>query len=138
MLRLFGAQVGKNCVIHPSCKIWMPENLNIGDWVAISEETFCYSVDKIIIGNSVTISREVFLCCASHDISSPIMELTYKPISIADQVWIASRAFVSPGVSVGQGAVVAACSVVTKDVPAWTVVAGNPAKEIKSRILNQV
>lgn len=135
LLRCFGARIGKNCVIHPSAKFWLPSNLEIGNWVAISERSFLYSVDKITIGDSVTISQEVFLCCASHDISSPIMELIYKPITINDQAWIASRAFISPGISIGEGAVVAACSVVTKNVSGWTVVAGNPARPIKNRVL---
>jgi putative colanic acid biosynthesis acetyltransferase WcaF len=61
------------------------------------------------------------------------MELTNKPIVIGPQAWVAARAFISPGVTVGEGAVVGACAVVTKDVEPWTVVAGNPAKFIKKR-----
>jgi len=63
------------------------------------------------------------------------MELTYAPIVIGDNAWVASRAFVGPGVTVGEGAVVAACAVVTKDIEPWTVVGGNPAKFIKKREL---
>lgn len=133
LLRIFGAKIGRNCIIFPSCKIWLPRNLEVGDYVAISEAVNCYSVNRIKIGNSVTISREVFLCCASHDISSPIMELIHKPITIDSQAWIAARAFIGPGVTVAEGAVVAACAVVTRDVQKWTVVAGNPAKQIKKR-----
>ena len=95
----------------------------------------CYSVDRITIGAQVVVSQGAFLCCASHDISSPIMELIYKPIVIGPQAWVAARAFIGPGVTVGEGAVVGACSVVTKDVDHWTVVAGNPAKFIKNRAI---
>jgi len=64
------------------------------------------------------------------------MELVTKPIILEDQVWVAARAFVGPGVTVGEGAVVGACAVVTKeDVEPWTVVAGNPAKPIKKRVI---
>ena len=63
------------------------------------------------------------------------MCLTYAPIQIDDQVWIAARAFIGPGVKIGEGAVVGACAVVTSDVSPWTVVAGNPAKFIKKREL---
>ena len=63
------------------------------------------------------------------------MELTYSPILIGSQAWVAARAFVGPGVTVGEGAVVGACAVVTKDVEPWTVVAGNPAKFIKNRVI---
>jgi len=48
---------------------------------------------------------------------------------------VAAKAVILPGVTIGEGAVVGACSVVTHDVPSWTVVAGNPAKEIKKRVL---
>ena len=135
LLRVFGAKIGKNCVFHPSCKVWQPWNLTTGDYVALSEQVDCYSVDKIVIGDSATISQGAYLCCASHDITSPIMELTYRPIVIGSQAWIAARAFIGPGVTVGEGAVVGACSVVIKDVQPWTVVAGNPAKFIKNRVI---
>ncbi len=135
LLRLFGAKIGKHCAVRNSAKIWQPWNLELGDWVAISEECDIYSADKIHIGDRSTISRGVFLCCASHDVTSPIMELTYAPITIGHDAWVAGRAIVLPGVSIGDGAVVAAGAVVTKDVEPWTVVGGNPAKFLKKRVL---
>jgi putative colanic acid biosynthesis acetyltransferase WcaF len=63
------------------------------------------------------------------------MELVSAPIRIGDGAWVAARAFVGPGVQVGEGAVVGACAVVTKDVPPWSVVAGNPARVIKPRVI---
>ncbi len=135
LLRLFGAKIGKHCALRNSVKIWQPWNLEIGDWVALSEDCDIYSVDKIHIGDRSTISRGVFLCCASHDVTSPIMELTYAPITIGCDAWIAGRAIILPGIDIGNGAVVAAGSVVTKSVEPWTVVGGNPAKFIKKRIL---
>ena len=135
LLRCFGAKIGKGCVIFNSCEIWHPWNLEIGDMVALSENVICYTVDKIKIGNQTTISRDVFLCCASHDVTSPIMELTYAPIEIGDNSWIAARSIIMPGRSVGDGAVVAAGAVVINDVEPWTIVGGNPAKFIKKREL---
>ena len=105
----------------------------MGDYSCLSEHVDCYSVDQIIIGSQVVVSQGAFLCCASHDISSPTMELICKPIVIESQAWVAARAFVGPGVTVGEGAVVSACAVVTRDVEPWTVVAGNPAQVIKRR-----
>ena len=84
-----------------------------------------------------TVSRDTFLCCAGHDIASPIMELTSAPISIGSNCWIASRAILMPDVAIEDGAVVAAGAVVTKDVEPWMVVAGNPAKVIKKRELTK-
>ena len=135
LLRLCGAKIGKGCAVFPSVLIRAPWKLEMGDYSALSADVDCYSVDTIKIGSHVTVSKEAFLCCASHDISSPIMELTYRPIVIHDHAWIAARAFISPGVTVGEGAVVGACAVVTRDVEPWTVVAGNPAKMVKKRVL---
>lgn len=137
LLRLFGAKIGKNCVVMSSVEVWQPWKLEIGDYVALSEKVICYTVDNIRIGSQTTVSREVFLCCAGHDVSSPIMELTYAPITIGSSAWIAARAIVMQGVTVGEGAVVAAGAVVTKDVEPWTVVGGNPAKVIKKRELKE-
>lgn len=135
LLKLFGAKIGKSCVVKSSCEVWQPWNLTMGDYVALSEHVICYTVDKITIGSQTTISRDVFLCCASHDVTSPIMELTYAPITIGSNAWIAARAIVMPRRTVGDGAVVAAGAVVVKDVEPWTVVGGNPAKFIKNREL---
>lgn len=135
LVRLFGAKVGKGCAIKSSCEIWQPWKLTMGDYATLSEHVVCYAVDKITIGNQTTISREAFLCCASHDVTSPIMELTYAPIAIGSNVWVAARAIVMPGRNVGDGAVVAAGAVVVANVEPWTVVGGNPAKEIKKREL---
>lgn len=135
LLRCFGAKVGAGCVLKSSCEIWQPWKLEMGDYVALSEHVICYTVDRIKIGSQTTVSREAFLCCAGHDVASPIMELTYAPITIGSNCWIAGRAIVMPGVSVGDGAVVAAGAVATKDVEPWSVVGGNPAKFIKKREL---
>ena len=137
LLRCFGAKIGKGANILPSCKVWAPWNLTMGDFSCLSEDVDCYTVDAITIGDQAVISQGAFLCCASHDISSPIMELVYKPIIIGNNAWVAARAFVAPGVTVGEGAVVGACSVVAGDVAPWSVVAGNPAKFIKKREIVQ-
>ena len=135
LLRLFGAKIGRGCAIFPSVIIRAPWKLAMGNYSSLSANVECYSVDSILLGNHVVVSKDVFLCCASHDISAPCMDLTHRPIIIHDQAWIAARAFIGPGVTVGEGAVVGACAVVTKDVNPWTVVAGNPAKFIKQREL---
>lgn len=137
LLRCFGAKIGAGCVVKSNCEIWQPWKLEMGDYVALSERVICYTVDRIKIGSQTTVSREAFLCCAGHDVGSPIMELTYAPITIGSNCWIASRAIVMPGVMVGDGAVVAAGAVVTKNVKPWTVVGGNPAKLIKDRELTK-
>ena len=135
LLRLFGARIGARCRVLSSAKIWQPWLLTMGDDSALDAGVVAYAVDRITIGESAWISQDAFLCCASHDITSPIMELVHAPITIGPQAWIGARAIVLPGVTVGEGAVVAAGAVVTKDVPPWAVVAGNPAREVKKRVL---
>jgi len=109
--------------------------LSFGIHNAIDDGVILYSVDKITIGTKVAISRNAFICTASHDISRLDLPLITKPITICDGVWIGVGAFIGPGVTIGEGAVVGAYAVVTKDVEPWTVVGGNPAKFIKKRVI---
>lgn len=102
---------------------------------ALAEGVDCYCVDQITIGGNVCVSQRVFLCSASHDISLISRPLIHQPIEIGDHVWICAEAFIGPGVKLAEGAVVAARAVVSKDVGAWGVVGGNPAKFIKKREL---
>lgn len=136
LLRSFGATVGKNARISPSVVVWAPWNLTVGDETAISHNVDCYCVDRLCIGNSVTVSQYSILCTASHDISSPNMRLISAPITLCDQSWICAGAFVGPGVTIGEGAVLGAMSVTTKNLPAWSVYAGNPSRLIKQRQIN--
>lgn len=135
LLRAFGMKDKGHVGFYPSSRIWAPWNLELGSFVAIDEDVNLYSVDKITIGTKVAISREAFICTASHDITKPNRPLVTAPITICDGVWIGARAIVLPGVTIGEGAVVAAGAVVTKDVEPWSVVGGNPAKFIKRREL---
>jgi len=133
LLRLFGARVGKGSKIDPSCRIWAPWNLSVGSFTALAEGVDCYCVDRIEIGSKVAVSQRTFLCTASHDISSLRRPLVHASIKIEDHAWVCAQAFIGPGICLGKGSVVAACAVVTKDVSAWEVVGGNPAKKIKIR-----
>jgi len=135
LLRCFGAVIGRNARISPSAKVWAPWNLIVGDEVAIAHDVDCYCVDRLTIGNHATVSQYSFLCTATHDIADPNMKLISSPIRIGGQSWVCAGVFVSPGVTVGEGAVVGAMSVVTRDVEPWTVVAGNPGRVIRERIL---
>lgn len=138
LLRVFGARIGTGCRIDPRARIWAPWNLELGDFVAIAEDVDVYSVDKIRIGSKAAVSQRAFLCTASHDVSSLRRPLVHAPIEVEAHAWIAAQAVVLPGVTIKEGAVVAACGVVTRDVEAWTVVAGNPARLVNKRILASV
>lgn len=135
LLHCFGMKDEGHVGFYPSSRVWAPWNLELGSYVAIDDAVNLYSAAKITIGTKVAISREAFICTASHDITKPNRPLVTAPITICDGVWIGARAIVLPGVTIGEGAIIAAGAVVTKDVEPWTVVGGNPAKFIKKREL---
>ena len=95
-----------------------------------------YNKAPIVVGNNVVISQDAWLCTASHDIRSPKMDLVLKNVQISDNVWIAARASILPGVKIGAGAVVGACAVVTRDIEPWKVAGGNPALKVGRRMLD--
>ena len=134
-MKLFGATIGRGSRVLPSCFVWAPWKLTMGEFSVLAEGVECYSMDEIIIGSKVAVSQRSFICTGSHDISSLKRPLVTKPIVINDHAWICSEAFVSPGVTIGEGAVVAARSVVIKNIESWTVVGGNPSKFIKNRVI---
>lgn len=131
LLRLFGAQLGKECHIYPGAVIWAPWNLICGNRVAVADGGEIYNPDIIKLDDCVTISQLAFLCGASHDYSTWAFPLISKQIHIKEHAWIASRAIIGMGVTIGEGCVIGAGSVVTKDMPAWSVCAGNPCRFIR-------
>ena len=135
LLRCFGAKLGPGANVLPSCRVWQPWRLTMGAHSCLSERVDCYNAADITIGDQAVVSQDAFLCTASHDLSSPIMELTTAPIVIGPQAWVCARAVVLPGVTLGEGAVLAAAAVATKPIPAWTVAAGNPARPIRARAI---
>jgi putative colanic acid biosynthesis acetyltransferase WcaF len=88
----------------------------------------------IRVGAYATVSQYSFLCAASHDPDSADMALTTAPIDIGDHAWLAADVFVGPGITVGEGAVIGARSSAFKNVPAWTIVAGSPARIVRKRL----
>lgn len=135
LLRLFGARVGREAYLCPSVRIWAPWNLEIGNFSWIGDHVDCYCVAPIRLGSHVVVSQYSYLCTASHNHSDPHFALVTSPISIGSSAWVAADVFVGPGVTVGAGAVLGARSTVLRDVEAWTIVAGNPARFLKKRVL---
>lgn len=135
ILRCFGAKIAKNAYVYSSANIFMPWNLIMEEHSCLASNVDCYNAAPVIIKKNATVSQRTYLCTASHNISSSKHEQTEKPIIIESRAWVAAEAFVGPGVTIGEGAVVGARAVVFKDVAAWTVVGGNPAKYIKDRVI---
>lgn len=135
LLRLFGARMARGTNVYPTTSIWAPWNLSMGEGACLAAGVDCYCVDQIEIGANATVSIRSFLCTASHDIRDPSRALTTAPIVIGPDAFIFAEAFVGPNVTIGTGAVLAARAVVVRDVDPWTVVAGNPAKPVSTRVL---
>jgi putative colanic acid biosynthesis acetyltransferase WcaF len=134
VLRLFGAKVGARASIQRSARIDLPWNLEIGPDSTIGENVWVHTLDKVRIGDHVTISQRVFLCTGTHDYTRPEFDLLRKPISIQRGVWIASDAFIGPGVTIGEDAVIGVRSVVLKDMPPGMVCVGHPCRPLKPRV----
>jgi putative colanic acid biosynthesis acetyltransferase WcaF len=134
-LMLFGARIERPVLVMDGVIVWHPWSLTLGRYCTLGRGVEVYNYADITVGEQATVSQDTYLCSASHDFEDPTMPLIYRPIVIGAHSWVAARCFVGPGVTVGEGAVVGACSVVVKDVPAWTVVAGNPARTLKQRRL---
>ena len=133
LLRLFGAKIGRRCTIRRTSKVYYPWLLEMGDISCLGDHSEVYNLGRVVIGQRVSLSQYAYLCAGTHDYTRIDMPLVTKPITIGDDAWICAKAFVGPGVTVGAGAIVAACAVAIKDVPTWTIVAGNPAKPVKPR-----
>jgi putative colanic acid biosynthesis acetyltransferase WcaF len=136
ILRAFGARIGAHVNIYSTATIYMPWHLDVGDWTAIGEYAYIYNLGQISIADHVTISQRAHLCAGTHDYTRADMPLLKPPIRVSSFAWICADAFVGPGIAIGEGAVVGARAVVIHDVEPWAVVAGNPARTIKRRVIN--
>lgn len=133
MLRAFGARIGPGVHIHPSVRIAVPWNLEVGARSAVGDRAVLYNLGQITIGADVTISQHAHLCAGTHDYRRADLPLIKAAIRVGDGAWICADAFVGPDVTVGHHAVVAARAVAVKDVEPSMIVAGNPARPIGAR-----
>lgn len=136
LLRMFGARIGDHCLIAGGVRVWIPWNLQIGHHSVVGDNAEIYNLAMVVIGSNSVVSQKAFICTATHDYRSSGFPLYAEVIRIESGVWIAADAFLGPGITVGEGSVVGARSVVTRDVPAWTVAAGNPCRPLKKRCIN--
>lgn len=136
LLRIFGASIGENCFIHPKAMIYMPWNFVMGNRLAIDFDVIIYSLDKVIIGDFVSISYKVNINTASHDYTDPYFSLVTKPVVIKSGAFIGTDSYISLGITIGQMTVIGARSTVTKDIPDNYVCFGHPCKPYKIREKN--
>lgn len=131
---LFGTKIGHNSTIHWQCRFFAPEGVIIGENTVIGNNAFFDGRCGLTIGNRVMTAAEVAIYTLQHDIDDPMFAHTGAPVVIEDYVYIGPRVIILPGVRVGKGAVIAAGAVVTKDVAAYTLVGGVPARFIRNRL----
>jgi len=127
LLRSFGAKIGKGVVIGSNVNSSFAWRLVVGDHAWIGDDVGILSLAQVTIESSVCVARRSFLCTGSHDIRREDFKLKVAPILIRTGSWIAIGSLILPGVTIGEGAVVSAGSVVLKDVPPNCLVRGNPA-----------
>lgn len=133
VLRAFGARVGRGVRVHGSVRIWLPANLELGDHCLVGPGAHLYNQGQITIGPHTVISQGAHICASSHDIADPHFQLVLRPVQIGQGAWVAAEAFVGPGVSIGDGAVIGARAALFSDAAAEGVYSGNPACLIKQR-----
>ncbi|EDM26048.1 transferase hexapeptide repeat [Lentisphaera araneosa HTCC2155] len=131
--RIFGSKIQSDSHIYSGVEVRSHRNLQIGSLSVIGERSHLDARRKLIIGDNVNISSEVMIWTLHHDKNCPNFSAVGNSVIIDDFAWICSRAIILPGVKIGKGAIVAAGAVVTKDVPNYAVVGGNPAKIIGER-----
>lgn len=129
---IYKLKLGKGSSIHLNC-FFNRFNIEIGTKTAINRKCYIDCRGGIKIGNNVSISPEVHLITAEHDINDSSFTYITSPITLGDYVFIGTRAIILPGVQLGKGCVVASGAVVTKSFPEYSVVAGVPAKIISTR-----
>jgi len=135
LLRVFGANIAPSASPSRLAKIDYPWNLTMEAFSSIGPNSWLYGLDRISLGEKCCVGEGVKILTGTHSITDCCFSLRTAPVAVDACAWVATSATLLPGVHIGEGAVVGACAVVTKDVPPWTVVAGNPAKEVKKRVI---
>lgn len=138
VLRMFGATVASNVVLKPGIRVKYPWRLSIGANSWIGEDCWIDNLERVVVGSNACVSQGAYLCTGNHDWSDPAFGLFVRPIVIGDGAWIAAKSLIGPGVVIGDGSVLTAGSVAMKNVPAFEIHGGNPARFMRQRILTKL
>ena len=134
--RLIAERLFKKCGIgftaEENFRFNFGQNIEVGDFVFSNRGVFIDSKGDVFIGNHVGLAEDIRIFTHSHSESSHIIR-EYKPVVIKDYAKIYTGAVILPGITIGEQAIVASHSLVTKDVPANTLVAGMPAQVVRER-----
>jgi acetyltransferase-like isoleucine patch superfamily enzyme len=126
---------GRSPVFHTNVRMTNPKHLRIGDFCAFGDGTFLTASGGITLGNHVATGPDAKIWSVNHryeDPDTPWMKQGYelKPVFIEDDVWIGAAAFIKPGVRIGRGAIISGGTVLSKSVPPFAIVAGNPGRVV--------
>ena len=124
--------IGRASSIHMGVFV-TGNHIKIGDNVVVNRNVYLDGRIGITMKNNISISPEAYIVSMDHDPNDPHFATRGGEVVIEDNVWIGARAMILPGVCIGEGAVVSACAVVTKDVEPYQIVAGIPARSIGNR-----
>lgn len=124
---------GWSSAVYRNVDFRSPYRIKIGEHTNINKRCVIDGRGGLTIGNNVDIAQDVYIWTEQHDYNSSTFDSISAPIVIEDYVWVASRATILPGVTLGRGAVVASGAVVTKNVPSLSIVGGVPARIIGKR-----
>ncbi len=133
-LERFGARIHGRPFVHQKAIIDLPWNLTMHDRSCLGNRAHAYNLGEIEIGAHATVAQEAYLCTGTHDFAQPSLPLQIAKITVGERAFVGARAFVLPGVTIGARALVGACAVVTRDVGADTINAGNPSRALEGRI----
>jgi putative colanic acid biosynthesis acetyltransferase WcaF len=132
-LRVFGCKINGKPFVHQRARIQIPWHVTLHDRSCVGDRANLYSLGEIELGSSCVVAQEAYLCAGTHDLSDHKLPLVTAKISVGVDAFIGARAFLMPGIRIEEGAVVGACSVVTRDIPRWTISAGNPCRILRRR-----
>ena len=136
LLRWFGARIGTGCVVKPGVNIKYPWLLTVGHHVWIGEQVWIDNLSLVTIGNHVCLSQGALLLTGNHDYRRSTFDLTTRPITLEDGVWIGAKAIVCAGVVCGSHAVLAVGSVAARSLDRYGIYQGNPATFVRQRTIN--
>ena len=139
LLRLMGARFGKGIVIYPGVWITPGRNFVVEDNVDLAKDVLITTSGGVFIGARTLVGYRTQILSSNHSIPPigqpfPISGDLHLPVKIMNDVWIGANCVITPGVTIEEGAVIAAGSVVTKNVSANAIVGGVPAKLIRYRV----
>ena len=134
LLRLFGAKMGERCHFYAKVRIWAPWNLVCEDRVSAGDDAELYNPSPFYFGSHAIVSQGAYICGATHLYNHPEFPLVSMPMRFGGAYsWVCAKAIVSPGVNLGNGAVLGLGAIATRDLEPFGVYAGVPARKVKER-----